>query len=592
MKSNRYKLIILLQCISLGLFAQTPGLSNHGAKITINSNTYMVIAGEAGNFTVESGEVYLYGKIILSGNLVNNTENEELFDAVDNNHTDLVLTGTQNQIIGGGKTKNVHCKNLTVNSGSKAVLHAGKKLSMSGNLINNGTITISADENEQSTLIVDGSISGAGTFKVETYLTSGRNWYVSTPVSGAKSSMFNAASNPVYWYDESKGSTTPWTAINDNTTDLVPYRGYIANMPNPGIVSFSGALNNTTETLTLYRTAGQAKEGFNLVGNPFPSYLNYEAATKQNIMPSVWYRSRNAANNGWIFDTFNLSTGVGISLSGREVTGNIPPMQAFWVRVMPGFSSGSIEFDKALVSHNDVASNRRRLPTNSELQMIRLQVAGISAYDESVVAFHPEATDELDEYDSSKMLNASTLVPDVYSKVGDELLAINTLRTFDGEKRIALGFNTAQANNFQLSATQIRGFCPLTQIKLYDVLLGVEHDLVNDGVYHFQSAKITGMSRFELIVKVPGISTTLSDSEVSGIRFERVNNQLLVLKIADEMIEDKKSKLTVFNAIGSKMYESFISSNTQSIHLAYPPGVYCVNVELNGLCKTHMLVVK
>lgn len=576
---------------TLYLQAQSPGLSNHGAKIIINNNAYVVVTGAAGNFSIESGELYLYGNLKLTGNLVNNTTDDTMFSAIDNDNATLLFNGTSSQNIGGTHEKSIACRNLTIEAGATTVVSVGSKLTVLGDIVNNGTLSLAADAHHQATLKITGSLSGTGTYNMQAYLTAGRNWYVSSPVSGAKSSVFNAASNPMYWYDEAHGSTLPWAVVNDNATDLTPMKGYIAKMPTTGNVTFTGgAFNNNNETLTVYRTSGQAKEGFNLVGNPYPSYFNYGAATKLNIMPTLWYRTRNSDNNAWVFDTFNLSLGSGISLSGRAVNANIPPMQAFWVRVMPGQSSGQIQFDKSLTTHRLVSNNKRRAPENSELQMIRLRVSSTSAYDEAIVAFHPSASDGICAYDSPKMLNASSVVPDVYTKATNELMAINTMRTFDGEKRIPLGFNTLKANNFSISATQIDGFNALTQIKLYDALMGIEHDLVNDGEYQFQSAVASNLSRFELIVKIPGVTTAVNEHITSAINFERKSNQLLFVKINVPIAA--RANVIVYNAIGSKMHELAFASNAQAVHLHYPPGVYCVHVEVDGLLKTHLLVVE
>jgi len=53
---------------------------------------------------------------------------------------------------------------------------------------------------------------------------------------------------------------------------LNPLRGYVSAATTS--LGFTGTLNSGLKTIALTRTAGKTKAGFNLVGNPYPSYLD------------------------------------------------------------------------------------------------------------------------------------------------------------------------------------------------------------------------------------------------------------------------------------------------------------------------------
>ena len=123
-------------------------------------------------------------------------------------------------------------------------------------------------------------------------------------------------------------------------------QGYVANMTSSGVVTFSGSLNTGAKSIDVSRTTGQTKEGFNLVGNPYPSYLDWDNVTKNNLLTTLWYRTKTApapvtGATTWIFDTYNSTGKLGTSLGANAVTNLIPPMQAFWVRVNEGQTSGT-----------------------------------------------------------------------------------------------------------------------------------------------------------------------------------------------------------------------------------------------------------
>jgi hypothetical protein len=584
---KRLILISTLSFIYHTAFSQ--GIYNNGAHIVVSSDTYLVVDGASGNLQNESGVIDLTGKLKLDGNFSNNVTAASAFGTLASG-SEVIFAGTGTQTIGGSSTAVFTFDKLTVNSGATVQATAGKQLTLNSDLTNNGTFTIGADDDEQSTVKISGSVSGAGTYNMQAYLTSGRNWYVSSPVSGAKSSVFNAASNPVYWYDEAHGTSAPWPEISDNTTDLIPYRGYIATVPTNGNVTFTGgAFNNSDETITLYRTAGQTKEGFNLVGNPYPAYFDYDAATKQDIMETFWLRSRNEANNGWIFDTFNTLTNLGLNPSGKIITGKIPPMQAFWVRVSPTKASGTISIAKSLTSHVDNAANIRRAPQEEQRQFVRLRLYKDASYDETLVAFFPGASDAADSYDSPKMLNASATVPDIYSKAGSESMAINSLTTFEGERRIPLYYNTRQTGDFKITANEISGFSPMGSVKLYDVALGTEHNLLLDGDYIFQSEAVNNASRFELIVKIPGITTQSNTEVYDGVQFiDRTNGQVEI-RIADK--NNTNTKYTVHNAIGQLVQSAVVTQNSTLVKFSCPAGVYHISLSNGEKVYCHKILI-
>jgi len=504
--------------------------------------------------------------------------------------TNLIIPNVTNDpIVADGITATAN--NITIEAGAELTANANGRLTISGDVVNNGTFTLKSDDVASSTLKITGAFSGTGTYNMQAFLTAGRNWYVSSPVLGAKSSVFNAASNPVYWYDEAHGSSVPWAVINDNITDIVPFRGYIATVPSNGNVTFTGgAFNNSDEILTLYRTAGQTKEGFNLVGNPYPAFYDFGSSTKTNIQPSYWYRAKNTGNTAYVFDTYSVTNGLGTSLSGKSVTGNIPPMQAFWVRVDDGQSSGTISFNKQYINHRDESANRRRTPAATTAKYIRLQVSNGVNYDEAILLFNPLASDNFDAYDSPKMSNGSAAIPELYSKAGNETVAINGMKAFETEKNVALGFNTAQNTNFTIKASEITGFDAGYRIVLYDAILKTEHDLTSLSNYEFSSSAVNTLSRFEVRFKAPGIATGFDNSANATARFIRTDNTHIALHYSGQL--SNNDRVTIYNTAGMALANSLIRSNTTEIHLPYPAGVYMVQARLANQTIMQKIIIQ
>ena len=140
----------------------------------------------------------------------------------------------------------------------------------------------------------------------------------------------------VVCYDEPSAS---WVAPTEST--LSPMRGYISVSTNStGTISYTGTLNTGTLTPITLTRQGATKTGFNLVGNPYPSYLDWSLASAANpgVMTTMWYRTK-TVTDAYTFDTYNAAGGTYTTNGANTVSNLIPPMQAFWVRVKRRFDN-------------------------------------------------------------------------------------------------------------------------------------------------------------------------------------------------------------------------------------------------------------
>ena len=123
--------------------------------------------------------------------------------------------------------------------------------------------------------------------------------------------------------------------INPTTNVLVPWHGYAVNFGSnaaPNTVDVTGVVNNGTLTVTLYNHNNTYTKGFNLIGNPYPSPIDWDAAagwTKTNIDNALYYFKASTTDQyGGTYSTYIN----GISATGGT-TNIIPSMQGFFVHV-------------------------------------------------------------------------------------------------------------------------------------------------------------------------------------------------------------------------------------------------------------------
>ena len=397
------------------------------------------------------------------------------------NSSTLSLTATSNvSILNGGILTidaNTTASALTVNSGGQLTLNNGFTLNAS-------LLTIQADTAKSGSFVdfnTTGGLTVSGTSSVQQWLSTGRNWYVSSPVSNASSAVVNAAGglNKLYWYDEAHSSTNPWPQISTNDITLQAMKGYIFNMAADGNVTFTGNFNTGSKSITVSRTTGEIKEGFNLIGNPYPSYVNWDLATKTNISSTIWYRTK-AKSGSYTFDTYNAISHVGTNTNGvRAVTGLIPPMQTVWVRVDVGQSSGSVAFNNNMRSHKtELATALKAKSLNNEIQQsVRLSVSNGINNDETILVFNPAASNDLDGFDSEKMSNNNSSFPEIFTSTNSKNLTINGLKTIPYDTEIPIGFTTLSAGNFKIIASDVKNISQETLLVLKDNYTGAQTNL-------------------------------------------------------------------------------------------------------------------
>jgi hypothetical protein len=460
------------------------------------------------------------------------------------------------------------------------VLSAGKQLSItSGTLAVANTFSILSDAvNGTGTFTNTGILTVGGTTTVQQYLSSteigvnGRNWYISSPLSAATSSTITTATgNSLVYYD----GTTPW-ANAAATMDVM--KGYIAVSPaqNTTINFTGGTLNNGDKSVI------DLPLGFNLVGNPYPSYVDFAQAAITNVVNSIWYRSKKEGT--YNFHTYNVTGGVSI----HDGTAIIPPMQSFWIKTTS--ATNSFGFTNAMRSHQDqsVIANRLMAPKVNTKQIVRLQVSNDSNRDETVIYFNPEAKNTLDDYDTQKMFINSDAKPEIYTQVADEKLVINGLNNIPFDTEIPLGFVAGAAGDFSVSNTEMTNFEAGTRIMLIDKLNPTtEFELTNGLAYNFSAPVTTATTnRFSLIFRAPGVATDVDNaSKLNAQVFVNTANQIVVAT-------PEKATVAIYNVMGQKQYENMITSTKTTINKAFGAGIYFVALTVNGLSEVQKVIIK
>ncbi len=428
---------------------------------------------------------------------------------------------------------------------------------------------------------------------------------MSSPVSGATATVVDPAgsSNLLYLYNETLGGTSGWTAITSNATALTPGHGYVVKPAADGVtLNFTGGELNTgtTPSFSVSSTAAPDHAGYNLIGNPYPSYLYASTLVNStaNLDKSIWYRIQKNATTTFYFDTYNTAGNIGTNNSGNvnHISGTVAPMQSFWVHVSTALSSASINFNNSYRTHatalNDTVNPLKVKNQIATLQpALRLQVSNGINTDETVLYSNPAASNSFDAYDSPKMSNASVSIPEIYTLINTEQLAINGMNAIPVDTEMPLGFTTGTAGTFSMKASQFSNFVAGTKLILKDYLdinNPVIADLSDGSSYSFSSGITSNnTSRFALIFKAPSVTTALNDNANQKV-WVSVNGANQIVVNGNSGIE---STVAVYNAVGQKLLAKQLSGNTTVLNNSLGSGVYFVTVDVSGNKITKKVII-
>ena len=504
---------------------------------------------------------------------------------------DLTLSGASQIEIAAGAELTLNSVLPTI---SKIILAPTAKLTMGSNTITapNGVV-LQSDATGTATLTGDNAVSNA---TVQQYVTSGRNWYMSAPVSAADYSWLNRGTSVVEWNEANKA----WDTKVSGT--LTPGKGYIqvaTSTPEvtgtTGTVNVTGTTNSGDVAITVSRTESGSSRGFNLVGNPYPSYLKWTGengflaeTTNDSISTSFWLRTKNTLGD-YVFTTYNGSSHevVGGTNATTLLNEYIPPMQAFWIRVNANTAVSShnvgLTFKNNIRFHGVGDNNKFKAPMQNDRMRLRLQVSNGYNSDESLLYFDANAQNSFDNYDSPKMFNNVATKPEIFTNAGTEKLVINGMNEIPYNTEIPVGFMVGEAGNFTLSTVELSNFESGTRILLKDKLNPTtEFELAEGQSYNFSSQPTTASTdRFSLLFRAPGVATGIDNAgKINAQVFVNAANQITI-------IAPLKSNYAIYNAMGQLMENGFLNTERETRNAKLAAGVYVVKV---GNVSTRVVV--
>lgn len=418
-------------------------------SVSIENNHYFTIATETITENTWQGDV------AADRNNWFNSNNWSLGNVPTSTTNAIIPTnpsgGAYFPIIDGATTATT--LNLTIETGASVTINAESSLTLTGNLDNDGTVNIlSSNDSEPSGSFIDnGTITGTGTFNIQRYLTPNAFHYVSSPLQlggNAGSALFTDAHSSgnfnanFYYYREGfdldgVGTTAPNGGIfvvdslvpgwdfahggSGSNTPMQPKIGYatwsdegeliqFTGQPNTGNMSISNLTHTVNDVVSdnLTTNVPELYDGWNLVGNPYPSAIDWDLVKNDLV---------NLDEGIYVWDNGQYANYIGGFPGGSEKLSNvIMPMQAFFVHAKA--NSAGFTLNNSHRIHNDDDLNnylKEEYKANRE-HFISLKIEANGYFDMMHVYFNDNATPDYDgRYDGLCLFSNVNQVPSLFS---------------------------------------------------------------------------------------------------------------------------------------------------------------------------------
>lgn len=516
-------------------------------------------------------------------------------------------TGSENAYVKDGNYilgSDIVLNNLLVENGATVTVASGQSITLNNNLANSGSVELNSVSTSYSSLIVEGKALGNVTYNrhVNTNATTGGNDLISAPVTGESFGDFasnnaNIVSNPSNPTEKLFGPFDKTVGLYltydtdipaEAAITLDPAIGYRAASTDGMNFNFNGIVNTENIDVAIV-TAGPNNPEWNLIGNPYPSYISLSEFLSINNsafapISSGVYGYDGDASDGW--EIWNQA------YSDANPNAVITPGQGFLVAAAS--ASETVTFTtnmRTSGSSDDFIPGRVINPNISHLELSLNNESKIYHTD---FYFTENASLGLDPgYDSE---NFGGNVPEfsIYSHLVNENsgnnMAIQSLGSSNlSDVTIPIGVNATQGEQITISISS--STLPLsTEVYIEDNVNNTVTLLTENDFVLTPENNLSGTGRFFL--RFSDASLSLEDFANNNLEiYATITPKSLFIKGNLDSI----TSLKIYDMQGRQVLNTILntSSNNNQIDLSnLLTGVYMVSLSNKTFSKTQKIIIR
>ena len=467
-----------------------------------------------------------------------------------------------------------------------------------GILNSSGNLLLKSDA--FGTAYIDGSGTGqvSGSVTMERYLPSGFGYrYISSPFQSATVSELSDEINLANWfplvyrYDENRTSSG-WVSHVNPAADLNPLQGYAANFGSvaiPVTVNMTGFVNDGALSVTLYNHDNSYTKGFNLIGNPYPSPIDWDSPsgwTRSNIDDAAYFFRPSATDQyGGTYSSY-----VNGIPSDGTVTSIIPSMQGFYVHVSDGTYpvTGFIDINDSVRVNNITQPFYKSVKSviGEDLNLLRLTIAfdtDTSSKDPLVIYSNENASDLFDsKYDALKLMNTDLRFPNLYAvNPGNSKLSVCAVAPpYGSGLTIPLGVKLNIDGNVIFRISKVSGTFKDMEIVLVDSLYSVRKVISGGGEFRISLPRAEYLNRFYLTFNALSTGENTPESITRDLQ-AWVSDGIIKVNISE--LSGGNGIIYITNIAGQKLLESSVyNTGYHEFEAPAKNGVYIMTLVSGG----------
>ena len=528
-------------------------------------------------------------------------------DSSDNNHTVSIHGSSDPYFVssngpsGSGNSTTAAANTITVDSGGSLTIAANSDLTLSGDFTNNGTVTLNSEADEFASIIVGGSSSGDIVYNRYVNTEGTDEWdLIGSPVDGLSISSFVttnssplATSGSIYAIGVYDNSDDSWTNYTSSTVAAAGNfdvgKGYQMATSSGTTMAFTGTIATTDQTQSIINNTANGGRRWNLVANPYPSYLNANtnAHTTNNLL---------SVNSGVIDGTYLALYGYDADGSGYTIYNNtsgatyIAPGQAFFVAAASS-SAADLSFTEAMQTTTGgddfIAGRLANTSSEFDLKLYEEQnlVADTKFYFDNNLSPGLDPGYDAGAYNQSSALSSRLAKDDQGVNMGINAMGIDSFE----QTTIPLVVNSAAGVTFRISLGDVT-IPEGVGVYLEDTQLATFTDLRAEDFTLNPQSDLSGMGRFYL--RLGNTSLGGGDLEESYISiYKPMDKEYITI---EGLANIQKTNVRFYNMLGQEILSKTLQTNlsTQNISTAgLTTGIYIVKLEVDSNLISKRIVI-
>ncbi|MEY8849031.1 T9SS type A sorting domain-containing protein [Psychroserpens sp. XS_ASV72] len=492
---------------------------------------------------------------------------------------------------------NTQCNQLTVSGGASVTVNSGVTLTT-------GTTELNSTSQQYSSLILDGTLIGTVNYNRHAAQVGpvGTNDLISAPLSGQTFGAFET-NNPnlpasgtlraFAPYNTATGAYENYDTSANSGTVITSGVGYRTASTDNSALTFTGTVLSS-DVLDVPISDAAAGDAWNLIGNPYSSYLDFNdffvANQSQFDSASAYqaiYGYDGDALNGWT--VWNQA-----SILDNSITEIIAPGQAFFVKAKSG--GGLVDFTTSMRrtgSDDDFILGRSASSINIALSKLKLSSSETEA--NTNIYFLDGATRGLDDgFDAGSYQGIAGEFSIFTNLIEDNEgldIAIQSLPYNDfNDVVVPLGVKAQPGIPLTIEIDGNSSLPSNVNVYLEDTQENTLTLLNNENYSFVLTSGMIGIGRFFLRYSAETLSTNQNVLEKLLIY---VNQELDLIHIKGQLFDQTKTELYDIQGrlVLSKDLESNNSFNTIDV-TTLSSGIYIIKVKNERFTKTKKLIIK